>query len=83
MWGVLLVSSSSPTLSPVYEGLDVNMTSHVTWFHLNHDTVSRRIYKLFFYGGHSITLCIVGSTVVLWNRREIDGKKMESKPRLK
>ena len=57
MWGVLLVPSSSPTLSPVYDGLDVNVTSNVTWFHLNHDMVSRRIYKLSFYGGHSITFC--------------------------
>ena len=31
------------------------MTSNITWFHLNHDIVSRRIYKLSFYGGHSIT----------------------------
>ena len=38
--------SSSPTLSPIYDGLDVNVTSNVTWFHLNHDMVSRRIYKL-------------------------------------
>ena len=38
------------------DGLDVNVTSNVTWFHLNHDMVSRRIYKLSFYGGHSITL---------------------------
>ena len=43
MWGVLLVPSSSPTLSPIYDGLDVNVTSNVTWFHLNHDMVSRRI----------------------------------------
>ena len=56
MWGVLLVLSSSPTLSPIYDGLDVNVTSNVTCFHLNHDIVSRRIYKLsFFYEGHSIT----------------------------
>ena len=45
MWGVLLVPSSSPTLSPIYDGLDVNVTSNVTWFHLNHNMVSRRIYK--------------------------------------
>ena len=37
MWGVLLVPSSSPTLSPIYDGLDVNVASNVTWFHLNHD----------------------------------------------
>ena len=71
MWGVLLVPSSSPTLSPIYDGLDVNVTSNVmwfhlnhdvnvtsnvTWFHLNHDMVLRRNYKISFYGGHSITL---------------------------
>ena len=56
MWGVLLVPSSSPTLLwPMYDGVDVNVTSNVTWFHLNHDMVPRRIYKLSFYGGHSIT----------------------------
>ena len=55
MRGVLLVLSSSPTLWPIYDGLDVNVTSTVTWFHLNHDVVSRRVYKLSFYGGHSIT----------------------------
>ena len=56
MWGVLLVPSSSPTLSPIYDGLDVNVTSTVTRFHLSHDMVSRQIDKLSFYGGHSITL---------------------------
>ena len=57
MWGVLLVPSSSPTLSPIYDGLDVNVASNVTWFRLNHDMVSRRIYKqCFFYGGHSTTV---------------------------
>ena len=56
MWGVLLVPSSSPTLWPIYDGLVVNVTSNVTWFHLNHGMISRRIYKLSFYGGHSITL---------------------------
>ena len=55
MWGVLLVPSSSPSLSPIYDGLDVNVTSNVTWFHLDHDMVSHRIYKLSFYGVHSIT----------------------------
>ena len=39
MRGVLLVASSSPTLSPIYDGLeDVSVTSNITWFHLNHDT---------------------------------------------
>ena len=56
MWGVLLVPSSSPTLWLINDGLDVNVVSNVTWFHLNHDMVPRRIYKLSFYGGHSITL---------------------------
>ena len=51
MSGVLLVPSLSPTLPPIYDGLDVNVTSNVTWFHLNHDMVSRRIYKLSLYGG--------------------------------
>ena len=56
MWGVLLVvPSSSPTLSPIYDGLDVNVTPSILWLHLNHDTVPRRIYKLSFSGGHSIT----------------------------
>ena len=55
MSGVLLVPSSSPTLSPIYDGLDVSVTSNITWFNLNHDMVSCRIYKLSFYGGHSIT----------------------------
>ena len=54
MRGVLLVPSSSPTLSPIYDGLGVNVTSNIMWFHLNHDMVSRRIYKLSFYGRHSI-----------------------------
>ena len=60
MRGVLLVPSSSPTLnlSPIYDGVGVNVISNVTWFYLNHDMVSRRIYKLSFYGGHSITIII-------------------------
>ena len=49
MRGVLLVLSSSPTLPPICDGLDVSVTSNITWFHLNHDMVSRRIYKLSFY----------------------------------
>ena len=56
MRGALLVPSSSPTLPPIYDGVDVNVTSNVTLFHLNHDMVPRRIYKLSFYGGHSITI---------------------------
>ena len=56
MRGVLLVpSSSSPTLPLIYDGLDVSVTSNITWVHSNHDMVSRRIYKLSFYGEHSIT----------------------------
>ena len=53
MRGVLLVPPSSPTLWPIDDGLDVNVRSNITWFHLNHDMVSRRIYKPSFYGGHS------------------------------
>ena len=60
MWGVLLVPSSSPTLSPIYDRHDVSVTSNVTWFHLNYyslyDMVSRRIYNLSFSGEHSSTL---------------------------
>ena len=55
MRGVLLVPSSPPTLPPIYDDLDVSVTSSITWFHLNHDMLSCRIYKLSFYGGHSIT----------------------------
>ena len=46
MWGVLLVPSSSPTLSPIYDGVDVNVTSNVTWFHLDHGMVSRRNLRI-------------------------------------
>ena len=58
--GVVLVPSSSPTSPPIYDGLDVSVTSNITCFHLNHDMVShdmvsRRIYELSFYGGDSIT----------------------------
>ena len=55
MRGVLLVLSSSLTLSPIYDGLDVRVTSNVTWFHLKNDMNSRRIYKLSSYEGHSVT----------------------------
>ena len=58
MWGVLLVPSSSPRLSSIFDGLDVNVTSNVTRFHLNHDMVSRQIYTLSSYVGHNITLSI-------------------------
>ena len=54
MRGVRIVPSPSPTLSPIYDGLDVGVTFNITWFYLNHDMVSRRIYKLSFYGEHSI-----------------------------
>ena len=37
MKGVLLIPSSSPTLSPIYDGLDVHVISNITWFHLNPD----------------------------------------------
>ena len=58
MWGVLLVPSSSPTLLPIYDGLDVHVTSDLLsrGFTSTNDMVSRRIYKLSFYGGHSITV---------------------------
>ena len=55
MRGVLLVPSSSPTLPPICDGLDVSMTSNITWCRLNHDMVSRRIGNRSFYGEHSIT----------------------------
>ena len=54
MRGVLLLPSSSPTLSPIYDDLDVNVTSNITWFHLNPDMASRRIYERPFYGKHYI-----------------------------
>ena len=71
MRGVLLVPPSSPTLPPTYDGLDVSVTSNITWFHLNHDMFSRRICKLSFYGGHSIThrtyVCVgYISVAVIW-----------------
>ena len=34
----------------------MSVTPNTTWFHLNHDMVSRRIQKLSFYGENSITL---------------------------
>ena len=58
MMGVLLVPSSWPTLSPISDGLDVNVTLNITWVHLNHDMVPRQLYKLSFYGGHSITISL-------------------------
>ena len=60
MRGVLLVPSSSPKLSPIYDGLHVNVTHNITWFHLNHDTVSRRIYKLS-CGQRVVVRCLFGS----------------------
>ena len=56
MRGALIVPLSSPTFPPIYDGVDVSVASNMTWFHLGHDMVSRQIYKLSFYGGHSITL---------------------------
>ena len=64
MWGVLLVPLSAPTLSPTYDSRDVNVTSNVTWFHLNHDMVSRQIYQLSFYGGPFITVTLGKSKFV-------------------
>ena len=46
MKDVLLVPSSSPTFSPIHDGLDASVTSDITCFHLNYGTVSRPIYKL-------------------------------------
>ena len=91
MWGVLLVPSSSPTLSPIYDRHDVSVTSNVTWFHLNHDMVSRRSYKLS-YGGHPITFSLPYSTLFLFSfafnigdrasgrarRRAVRGRKVGS-----
>ena len=62
MRGFLRVLSPSLTLSPIYDGFDVNVTStvgYITWFHLNHDMVSRRIHTPFIYGGHSLTVFVV------------------------
>ena len=71
MRGVLVVPSSSPTLSPIHDGLDVNVTSNITWLHLNHDMVSRRIYKLpgslSFYGEHSNTLRILSINAIFFS----------------
>ena len=39
----------------LYHNLDVSVTFNITWFHLNRGMVSRRIFKLSFYGEHSIT----------------------------
>ena len=61
MWGVLLVLSSSPTLTPIHDGLDVNVTSNVSWFHINHDMVPHRIFILSCYGGNSITFSSPGN----------------------
>ena len=56
MRGVLL-DHSVTYIKPIYDdGLDVTVTSNITWFHANHGMVSRRIHRLFIYGGHSITL---------------------------
>ena len=44
MRGFLSGPSPSPTLSPIYDGLDVSATSTITSFHSNHDMVSCRIY---------------------------------------
>ena len=75
MWGVLLVPSSSPTVWPMYDGVDVNVISNVTWFYLDHDMVSRRIYKLSFYGRHSITWCC-GWCVGVHTSRNFGGRYM-------
>ena len=46
MRGVLPGPSPSLTLLPVYDRLDVTVTSTIAWFHPNHDMVSRLIYRL-------------------------------------
>ena len=46
----------SLTLLPIYDGLDVTVTSNITWFHPYHDMVSDRIYRLSIYGKHSVTV---------------------------
>ena len=83
MWGVLLVPSSSPTLSLIYDGLDVNVTCNVTWFHLNHDMVSHRIYTLSFYGGHSITLYLSFRIRTSDGRKSIGKKKQRKEEKKK
>ena len=52
MRGVLPDPSPSLTVSPICDGLDVTVTSinGLSWFHPNHDMVSRRIYRLSIYG---------------------------------
>ena len=47
----------SLTFWPIYDGLDVNVTATIAWFHPNHDMVARRIYRLSIYGEHCITFC--------------------------
>ena len=53
-----------PILSPIHDGLDVSMTSNITWFNPNHDTyyhtVSCRIYRVSISGEHFIT-CILNN----------------------
>ena len=53
MRGVLPEPSQSLTLAPIYDGLDMTVTSTVTWFHPNHYMVSCRIYRRSIY--HSVT----------------------------
>ena len=71
MRGVLLVPSSSPTFPLIYDGLDVSVTSNITWFHLNHDIASRRIYKLSFYGGHSSAMSTTSPKKLIWIKDKI------------
>ena len=53
--GVLLDPSPPLVLSPIYDGLDLNVTFTITWFYPNHEMVSCRIYRLSICGEHSIT----------------------------
>ena len=87
MRGVLLVPSSSPTLPPIFDGLDANVTSNITWFHLNYDMASRQIYKPSFYEGtplHKARLRAGGGFLPAWKAPEreldndLDKKKLTS-----
>ena len=56
IWGVLPGPSPSLIFSPIDDGLDVTLTSAISWFHPNLDMVSHRVYKISIYGRLSITL---------------------------
>ena len=44
-------------------GVYFNFYNNIMWFHLNHDMVSRRIYKLSFYEGRSIIVMSAGEVL--------------------